>query len=127
LSEELSGSIFADHKLHTITINADEADMPMDRATVLGLIVNELVTNAVKYAHSEDKAAPVAVDFRVTDNGYELSVTDEGPGLPPGFDAAASTGLGMRLIRSLVSQIGGEIGFEGSANGHGTRAVVRFS
>jgi two-component sensor histidine kinase len=127
LCDELSASIFADHKSHKLTIDADQADIPMDRATVLGLILNELVTNAVKYAYTENNVVSVEVEFRVTASGYELSVTDEGPGLPPGFDPATSGGLGMRLIRSLVTQIGGDLDFHSGKNGRGTGATLRFS
>jgi two-component sensor histidine kinase len=126
LGEEMSASISADQYSHTLSVASDPADIRTDRATVLGLIVNELVTNALKYAYPGG-AGPIAVSFRVRDGRYELSVSDQGRGLPEGFDPLSSTGLGMRLVRSLVGQIGGELSFDRGPQKRGTRATVRFS
>lgn len=82
----------------------------------IGLIVNELATNAAKHG-----ATRIAVQVAPSDHGVSVSVSDDGPGLPPGFDPAQQSGLGMRLIRSLVLQHNGTLEFgpaapEGGAN-----------
>jgi two-component sensor histidine kinase len=59
--------------------------------------------------------------------GYALSVSDEGPGLPEGFNPTATNGLGMKLISSLVKQIGGQLQIAHGENGKGTRFTVLFS
>ncbi|MBD0272461.1 MAG: GAF domain-containing protein [Acetobacteraceae bacterium] len=69
-----------------------------DRATTCGLVVTELVLNALKYGRG---AVTVRVEPGV-DEGDSIAVEDEGPGPPPGFDPAASTGLGMRILRALL-------------------------
>jgi two-component sensor histidine kinase len=72
------------------------------------MIVNELVTNAVKYGRREDQQARVRVVFKRQDGDkWLLSVEDDGPGIPP--DAEKSQSIGMRLIRSLATQLGGAL------------------
>ena len=74
-------------------------------AIPLGFIVNELITNSAKYA-----AGHVTVRIDATSpTDRSLSVMDDGPGLPADFQAADSKGLGMKIILSLVGQIGGEL------------------
>jgi two-component system, sensor histidine kinase PdtaS len=82
-----------------------------DRATTCGLVVTELVINALKYGRG-------GVTVRVEpglDEADSIAVEDEGPGPPPGFDPASSTGLGMRILRALLR--GGRLVFDRSA-GH---------
>jgi two-component sensor histidine kinase len=127
LCDELSASfIGADRRSPKLTVDADTAEIATDRATSLGLVLNELVTNAVKYAYPDQEAGVIAVTFRAGANGYELSVTDEGKGMPEGFDPATSSGLGMRLIRSLMMQIGGEPEFDRGPYNRGTRVTIRW-
>lgn len=79
----------------------------------LGLILNELVTNAAKHG-----ARTVVVDIRPTDVGVALTVDDDGPGLPTDFDPHSRTGLGMRVVQSLIRQHNGDLAFgPGPANG----------
>ena len=70
----------------------------------VGLIVNELVTNAAKHGQGR---ITVAFD-RDGPDGYALQVFDEGDALPDGFDPMERSGLGMRVIKSLTAQLGGE-------------------
>ena len=91
-------------------------------AVPLGFIVNELITNAVKYAKSD-------VTVRIENTApacYSLSVLDEGPGLPTGFDAAKCSGTGMKLVLSLVKQIGGELQIVPRCIGHAARFTIMF-
>ena len=72
---------------------------------VRDFIANELITNAVKYGTGR-----ITVSLEVNpEKAYALSVSNDGPGLPEGFDPADCKGLGMRIIRSLVKQIDGEL------------------
>ena len=82
-----------------------EIKLPAVTAIPLGFIANELITNAVKYGTGR-----ITVSLEPDpEKGYALSVSNDGPGLPEGFDPADRKGLGMRIIRSLVKQIGGEL------------------
>jgi len=88
----------------------------------IGLIVSEMITNAAKYAKGK-----ITVSLRKDPlKGYALSVSDDGSGLPVGFDLKKSKGLGMSIISSLVKEIGGELNLEGNA-GRGTCFTVLFS
>ncbi|MDO9714041.1 ATP-binding protein [Paracraurococcus lichenis] len=81
---------------------------PIDRAVPLALIVSELVTNAVKYAFPEGREGTIRILVRrVEEEGGALvvSVEDDGIGLPEGFEPAASRGVGMRVVATLVRQL----------------------
>lgn len=92
-----------------LAIDADRFDLSVDRAVPLGLITVELVTNAVKHARHPSGRSAIRVACRCDDGHFLLSVADDGPGLPDGFDPEAKAGLGMRLVRSLVRQLGGSL------------------
>ncbi len=93
-----------------------------DTAIPLGLLVTELVTNAIKYAYG-DGGGPVWIETCCDDGALTLVVADRGVGLPAGLDpnAARPTSLGMRMVTSLTRQLGGTLAFEDA--GPGTRAV----
>lgn len=95
-----------------------------DRAIHLGLIVNELVTNACKYAYPDSsKAGHIWVHVRQEDETVSVSIRDEGIGLPPGFDVATSNGLGMRIVMGLARQLGAI--FAPTQGGAGTIFILR--
>jgi two-component sensor histidine kinase len=79
--------------------------VPTTTIQPIGLLVNELVTNAAKHG-----AGLIEVDYSVRDELHTLSVCDAGEGLPEDFDVAeARTSLGMRVVTVLASQLGGEL------------------
>jgi two-component sensor histidine kinase len=95
-----------------------------DQAVPLGLLTNELVTNALKYAYPDGDGI-VSVSIRQTDHGHlRLEVSDYGVGLPDGFDTSVSESLGMKVINSFSRQIGGRPAWEGASPG--TRFVLDF-
>jgi len=123
LCEALSGLLCQEPIGHVIRVEGAEVQIPAALAIPLGFIVNELVTNAVKYAKSN-----ITVGLETTPTGdHSLSVLDDGPGLPEGFDSAHSKGLGMKIVRSFVKEIGGELHILPGENGRGTRFRVTFS
>jgi two-component sensor histidine kinase len=72
----------------------------------LGLLINELVTNAMKYAPPQ-KAGDVCLTISAFDQGNRrMELRDHGPGLPKGLDAQKSSSLGMKLIARLSRQLG---------------------
>jgi two-component sensor histidine kinase len=80
-----------------------------DRAILVGLIINELVSNAGKYAYPNRASGTIWVRVQTENDAIAISVRDEGVGLPPGFDPAASKRLGTRLVNALAKQLGGEL------------------
>jgi len=111
------------HPEQCVVVEGIELKLPCSTAIPLGYIVNELITNAAKYGQG-----PISVRLEPNgENGFALSVSNDGPCLPEGFDPAASRGLGMKIIRSLVMQIGGELRFGRSDNNQGARFTVLCS
>lgn len=95
-----------------IEIDADPAWLGVDTAIPIGLILNELVTNAMKHAYSESSSGAIAIRFRSEDaRRYVLEVEDDGVGLPEGFSLDDDTRLGIRLLRILTGQVDGELTF----------------
>jgi two-component sensor histidine kinase len=100
------------------------------RAVAIGLIANELVTNAMKYAFPDDRYGTVRIPFDRRADNYRLTVEDDGVGLSPGSGLAASAsekagaGLGQRLVRTLTLQLRGQ--FECVARDPGTVCRVTF-
>ena len=106
------------------TLTCDGCATPIATTLVmpLGLIVNELVTNAAKQG-----ATHVAVQIAPSDDGVSVSVSDDGPGLPTGFDPAEQSGLGMRVIRGLVRQHSGTLAFGPAAADRGAKFTVTLA
>lgn len=103
-----------------VRVAGEESLVPEDWIQPIGLIVNELVTNAAKHG-----AGRVQVDCRPNGASLELTVTDDGPGLPNGFEPDAVTqSLGMRVVTSLVNQLGGSVRASGSDRGNGAKFSI---
>jgi two-component sensor histidine kinase len=85
--------------------------MAGDRAILVGLIVNELVSNAGKHAYPDCPSGSiwVRVILQPGQRSILISVHDEGVGLPPGYDPATSKRLGTRMVNALSKQLGGEV------------------
>lgn len=93
---------------HRLEFKGKSVLVPTDQAITIGLLLNELVTNAFKYAYPEGGGGPVSVSLSPAAGGaFTLSVSDQGAGLPEGFDIAkAGRSLGMRLLNSMTRQLG---------------------
>jgi two-component sensor histidine kinase len=104
--------------LHRIDCDIDAIRISADTAIPLGLLVTELVTNAIKYAYGEGGGV-IAVTIRNADGRILLTVSDDGVGLPADFDlkAASRKSLGMRMIGSLARQLRGTIAIENAERG----------
>jgi anti-sigma regulatory factor (Ser/Thr protein kinase) len=98
--------------------------VPMDQTVRIGLCANELMTNAYKYTCSEGEEGEVrASGARTSEDRYCLCVSDNGRGLPAGFDPAKSGGsLGMRIVTALARQLGAEL--TASDNRRGARFTL---
>ena len=105
-----------------------------ERAVPLGLVLNEAVTNTLKYAFPEDRAGTVRVCFAREGEEFVLAVCDDGIGLPAEGEmtgsssalAARGSGLGTRLLRALAAQLRGSFSRQSGEDGHGTAAILRF-
>lgn len=122
LCQDLSEMLFHDAPGHAIVVEGLEVVIPTLLGIPLGFIVNEMVTNAAKYTKGI-----ITVRLESTEGvGPSLSVTDDGDGLPENFRVAGNKGLGMKIILSLVKQIGGELQIGAGDDGRGTCFRVLF-
>jgi two-component sensor histidine kinase len=96
---------------HRIRLVIDVKDVSLDinRAIPVGLIMNELVANALKHAFPEGMSGKITITGRRTPAGITLSVQDNGVGLPEGLDWRNTTTLGLHLIITLIRQVNGSI------------------
>lgn len=108
LVEDLRGNLGKGRRAVTLTLHADPIEVPPDEAVSIGVIVNELVSNAVKYAFPDGKGGSIVIALAEQAAGYTVSVADDGAG----YDSSApatGTGMGMRIVnavsRSLDSQL----------------------
>lgn len=100
--------IDANDKIH-VTLDVSDLELDLDTAVPCGLIINELVSNALKYAFPQH-TGEITLRFFLDEFGYYcLIVKDNGIGIPADFDPQSTTSLGMQLIYGLSAQIGGEI------------------
>ncbi|MGA0557489.1 histidine kinase dimerization/phosphoacceptor domain -containing protein [Larkinella sp. VNQ87] len=91
-------------------ITVPDVHFDVSLATPLGLIINEAVTNSLKYAFPENRPGTVAVRLSCgEEQRYQLIISDDGVGLPAGFDATRSNTLGLTMIRGLSKQIRGTL------------------
>ncbi|MEA1834558.1 histidine kinase dimerization/phosphoacceptor domain -containing protein [Methylobacterium durans] len=102
---------------HRLACRADPVHVPADRAIPFGLLVNELVTNAIKYAYPE-LGGEIRIRAERAGDRLVLAVSDDGIGLPEDFDIGrASRSLGMRVVANLVRQLDGTIATPRSGQG----------
>jgi two-component sensor histidine kinase len=96
----------------SLDIQTDDIALDINSAIPCGLIVNELVSNALKHAFPPDKtqAGHIHISIRSVDHDQlALSVSDDGAGLPPGLVLDQPPSLGLRLVTMLTQQLGGRI------------------
>ncbi len=93
-----------------LVVQAEAVTLGIDTAIPLGLILNELITNALKYAFADGRAGTLRVGFHFQrPDRLVMSVADDGVGLPPGFDFERGRSLGLKMIRSLTRQLDGSM------------------
>jgi hypothetical protein len=110
-----------------LTATADDVSLRIDKAVPCGLIINELVSNALKHAFPDGRSGEIHVSLRSEpDRRLTLSVADNGVGLPADQDVDAAETLGLQLIRVLTSQIDGRARLD-SRDGSGTEASITFA
>ena len=99
------GDMLRDVRPIAVVVNSEKVDVSSSDAVSIGLIVNELVTNAFKYAFPEDRGGTVRVSLAQQLNGIELVVEDDGIGCP----SEPTQGLGSRIVRLLAAQMQGSL------------------
>lgn len=124
----LINSLFRSYGVNTekITLKTDIEDvlLGVDIAIPCGLIINELVSNSLKYAFPEDKEGEIKITLRTSDeSAMALTVADNGIGMPGDLDLTNSGSLGLKLVKILTDQIDGQIELDRS---EGTKFRIGF-
>lgn len=95
-----------------IRVSADGLRLDLDTAIPLALLINEVLSNALKHAFPENRAGTIGIDLRHGEGGMTaLTIRDDGIGVAPGFDWYRARGLGFRIVRSLAAKLGGTVNF----------------
>jgi two-component sensor histidine kinase len=108
-----------------LNINIENVQLGIDRSIPFGLIINELITNSLKYAFPGDRKGEIKVSLHLIDeNTFELIVSDNGIGIPYDVDFRKTESLGLRLVTMLVeNQLKGKIDLDRSK---GTEFNIKF-
>ncbi len=110
------------NRMSRLTLKCEPIEIDPDRAVAIGIIVNELVMNAVKYAYP-DGAGPIHVDLTGRGRELELCIADNGVGLNAKADPR-STGMGQRIVTAMAAKLAASV--ERDPAHSGTRIVLRF-
>ena len=100
-----------------VELEVESVMVSPDTATPCGLLVNELVTNAIKYGCSDDGRLRLTVSLEERGGEVTLTVADQGPGLGLEGAAGVNTSLGLQLVRNLSAQLEGELSFDAESGG----------
>jgi two-component sensor histidine kinase len=107
----------ADGVLHTsdgrigLEVEVPDVTLPADQVMTLSMFLMEVLTNSLKHAFSSGRGTvTIRLDERPADV-FVLSISDDGPGLPSGFDLTASKSLGMRILHSFARTLNGDVAF----------------
>jgi len=113
LITNIVGNLFKTHYYFNRNVNyknlTEDIYINIDYAIPCGLIINEIVSNSLKYAFVNMNEGEIIVELKKRENKYVLLISDNGIGLPEDFDYKTITSLGMRLIYNLSEQINGKI------------------
>ena len=108
LCESLGASMISDDDRLKISVTVDDSAVEAGVSVSLGLIVTELVINALKHAFLEQRTGTIKIDYRSDGSDWTLSVTDDGIGMPTG-SYTSKAGLGTGIVEALVRNLQGEI------------------
>ncbi len=125
LSKLIEKSFGAASKKIEVSVNAQNITFDVDTAIPLGLIINELLSNSIKYAfENDDRGGQIDISLnRLENDHYNLTIKDNGKGMSDSFNFETAKSLGLRLVKMLCTQIRAELKIE-SING--TQIEIKF-
>ncbi len=101
-------------------VNARDVDVNIEQAVPCSLILNEMITNSLKYAFPEGRKGEITISFSLANGNYTLDYRDNGVGVPAGAHLERSGSLGMQLINGLTRQLDGKIAIDTEVGVHYT-------
>jgi two-component sensor histidine kinase len=124
LSSNLVQTYIIEHGNIKLELDLGDANLSLDQAIPCGLIINELVSNSIKYAFPSNKQGKIRIELIKEDNKIYLKVSDNGIGLPDNLDVENTDTLGLQLVYILISQLDGDIKV---INKKGTTFLLNFT
>jgi two-component sensor histidine kinase len=126
--EQLAGHLYQSYCLDTnrihMTVATEPVQLTIDQAIPCGLILNELMSNALKHAFHNDREGTLEIILRrASDSIAELTVADDGVGLPLHFDLQSPESMGLEVVNLLTSQLEAQLNI---SRANGTRFVLTF-
>ncbi|CAA7620563.1 sensor histidine kinase [Magnetospirillum sp. UT-4] len=121
--ERLCALLLRDRPEIAFGIDGSAGDIDVDRAVPFAMAVNEMISNCLKHAFPDQRPGRLRIGLERSGGEIVVSVADNGPGLPAGFDPEKGGNMGLRLLRGLAAQLGGSVAF---ASGAGTTVTLRF-
>jgi len=109
LSSNLVQTYIIKHANINLELDLGDVNLNLDQAIPCGLIINELVSNSIKYAFPFNRQGKIQIELIKEDNKIYLKVSDNGVGLPDNLDVENTDTLGLQLVYILVSQLDGDI------------------
>ena len=108
LCQSISASMIFDHAILSIKTDIDDVTVNSEESVSIGLVITELVINALKHAFPNDMPGEVVVVYTVRPGGWTLSISDDGIGMPQSPDTAPA-GLGTSIVEALAKQLDASI------------------
>ncbi len=122
LLDEILNTYSADKKVRYL-LDVDDISLNVDTALILGLIINELVSNSLKYAFLEDEKYIIHVKLHKSDDKFILSISDNGKSIPDHINLEEPDSFGLTLVNLLTKQINGQISIK---RDNGTLVTINF-
>jgi PAS domain S-box-containing protein len=124
LANDLYRNYVKDPSCVSLKLEIEDLNIDINIAIPLGLILNELITNSMKYAFPDEEKGTITVAFNKKKDNFVLIVSDDGEGFPENLDYENTESLGMQLVTSLTKQISGELELDRT---NGTTFKITFT
>lgn len=124
--ENLTQNLIASYSFNRevkLELNMMEIDLVLDQAIPCGLLINELITNSLKYAWKEGENGVININLKEENRIVELEISDNGIGLPTEFESMKSDTLGLQLVITLAEQLDAELKVDVR---EGTKYLIKF-
>ncbi len=109
LTTDLVAALDSEGNVRLNFADQGEVVVNLDDAVPIALVVNELLTNSMKYAFKQAQSGKIEIAIRTNAKDIQIAISDDGAGLPNDFDPVKSTGLGTRIVSALTKQVRGKI------------------
>jgi two-component sensor histidine kinase len=121
---ELLASLASGERAHVEEQMSKGCAVTPEQASVVSLVMGEMIVNSLKYAHPVESPVFIRLACKSMESAVVVEIADDGVGLPQDFDEARDSGVGFRLMRSLLRKIGAELAYKSGSDGLQYRITV---